>query len=79
LQISSSQELQPSNAETDEFPNNSLFTAVFLKIIKSAKNTKSYEQLIAALKKSMPDFQMPQEQMLGDLSLKLQLNKPFSI
>jgi len=79
LQISSSQEFQTSNAETDQFPNNSLFTAVFFKMIKSPKNTKSYEQLIAALKKSMPDFQMPKEQMLGDLSLKLQLNKPFSI
>ncbi len=79
LQISSSQEFQTSNAETDQFPNNSLFTAVFFKIIKSAKKIKSYEQLIATLKKSMPDFQMPKEQMLGDLSLKLQLNKPFSI
>jgi hypothetical protein len=79
LQISSSQEFQTSNAETDDFPNNSLFTAVFFKIIKSAKKIKSYEQLIATLKKSMPDFQMPKEQMLGDLNLKLQLNKPFSI
>jgi len=79
LQISSSQEFQTSNAETDQFPKNSLFTAVFFKLIKTAKNTKSYEQLIAALKKSMPDFQMPKEQMLGDLNLKLQLNKPFSI
>jgi hypothetical protein len=79
LQISSSQEFQTSNAETDQFPNNSLFTAVLFKIIKSAKKIKSYEQLIATLKKSMPDFQMPKEQMLGDLSLKLQLKKPFSI
>lgn len=79
LQISSSQEFQTSNAETDQFPNNSLFTAVLFKIMKSAKKIKSYEQLIATLKKSMPDFQMPKEQMLGDLSLKLQLNKPFSI
>ena len=79
LQISSSQEFQTSNAETDQFPNNSLFTAVLFKIIKSAKKIKSYEQLIATLKQSMPDFQMPKEQMLGDLSLKLQLNKPFSI
>jgi hypothetical protein len=79
LQISSSQEFQPSNAETAQFPNNSLFTAVLFKIIKSAKKIKSYEQLIATLKQSMPDFQMPKEQMLGDLSLKLQLNKPFSI
>ena len=79
LQISSSQEFQTSNAETDQFPNNSLFTAVFFKIINAAKKMKSYEQLIATLKKSMPDFQMPKEQMLGDLSLKLQLNKPFSI
>lgn len=79
LQISSSQEFQTSTAETDQFPRNSLFTAVLFKIIKSAKKIKSYEQLIATLKKSMPDFQMPKEQMLGDLSLKLQLNKPFSI
>jgi hypothetical protein len=79
LQISSSQEFQTSNAETDQFPNNSLFTAVLFKIIKSAKKIKSYEQLIATLKQSMPDFQMPKEQMLGDLSLKLQLDKPFSI
>ncbi|HET6723338.1 MAG TPA: caspase family protein [Chitinophagaceae bacterium] len=79
LQISSSQEFQTSNAETDQFPKNSLFTAVLFKIIGSAKKIKSYEQLIATLKKSMPDFQMPKEQMLGDLSLKLQLNKPFSI
>ena len=79
LQISSSQEFQTSNAETDQFPNNSLFTAVFFKIINAAKKMKSYEQLIATLKKTMPDFQMPKEQMLGDLSLKLQLNKPFSI
>ena len=79
LQISSSQEFQTSNAETDQFPKNSLFTAVLFKIIGSAKKIKSYEQLIATLKQSMPDFQMPKEQMLGDLSLKLQLNKPFSI
>ena len=79
LQISSSQEFQTSNAETAQFPKNSLFTAVFFKTIKSAKKVKSYEQLIATLKQSMPDFQMPKEQMLGDLSLKLQLNKPFSI
>jgi len=79
LQISSSQEFQPSNAETAQFPSNSLFTAVLFKIIKSAKKIKSYEQLIDTLKQSMPDFQMPKEQMLGDLSLKLQLNKPFSI
>jgi hypothetical protein len=79
LQISSSQEFQPSNAETAQFPKNSLFTAVLFKTINSAKKIKSYEQLIATLKQSMPDFQMPKEQMLGDLNLKLQLNKPFSI
>ena len=79
LQISSSQEYQTSKAENDQFPKTSLFTAVLFKIIGSAKKIKSYEQLIATLKQSMPDFQMPKEQMLGDLSLKLQLNKPFSI
>ena len=79
LQISSSQEFQTSNAETDDFPDNSLFTGVFFKVIKSPKNTRSYEQLIKTLKKSMPDSQMPKEQMLGDLNLKLQLNKPFTI
>jgi metacaspase-1 len=80
LQISSSQEFQTSNAETEQFPKNSLFTAVLFKVINSkTKKMKSYEQLIATIKKIMPDFQMPNEQMLGDLSLKIQLQKPFSI
>jgi metacaspase-1 len=79
LQISSSQEFQTSNAETEQFPNNSLFTAVLFKTLKSKKKMRSYEQLIATLKKVMPDWQMPKEQMLGDLNLKLQLDKPFSI
>jgi hypothetical protein len=79
LQISSSQEFQTSNAETDMFPKNSLFTAVFLKMMNSKKKSKSYEEMIATIKKLMPDWQMPKEQMLGDLSLKLQLQKPYSI
>lgn len=79
LQISSSQEFQTSNAETEQFPKNSLFTAVFFKIMKSTKKMKSYQHLIDTLKKSMPDFQMPKDQMLGDLNLKLNLKKPFSI
>jgi hypothetical protein len=56
-----------------------LFTAVLFKTLKSKKKMRSYEQLIATLKKVMPDWQMPKEQMLGDLNLKLQLDKPFSI
>jgi metacaspase-1 len=79
LQISSSQEYQTSNAETDMFPKNSLFTAVFFKIMKSAKKMRSYQHLIDTLKKTMPDSQMPKEQQLGDLNLKLILKKPFSI
>lgn len=76
LQISSSQEYQTSCAETDEFPDNSLFTAVFLKILKS-KKIKTYTALEAQLKKTMPDFQIPRMQVLGNSTLKMMAQKPF--
>ena len=78
LQIGSSQEGQTSSAETDHFPKNSLFTGVFLDKIKD-KKIKSYQQLISVLKQSMPDYQTPNEQILGSPTIKILLQKPFRI
>jgi metacaspase-1 len=78
LQISSSQEGQPSVPESQWFPDNSLFTGVLMKAFADTKY-KSYEQLVSDLKKIMPDFQTPNEQVLGDKSIKILLQSPFKI
>jgi hypothetical protein len=78
LQISSSQEGQPSVPESQWFPNNSLFTGVLLKAFADTKY-KSYEHLVSELKKIMPDFQTPNEQVLGDKKIKILLQSPFKI
>jgi hypothetical protein len=75
LQIASSQEWQPSIPETDNFPNNSLFTGVFMQQLKN-KKLSTYNQLIKETKKKMPDYQTPKHKIIGSKSLSL-LNEPF--
>lgn len=80
LQISSSQEWQESLAETDKYPANSLFTAVFLELLQATdKKIENYKQLISSVKKIMPDFQSPKHQLLGSKELKILLDKPIFV
>lgn len=78
LQFSSSQEGQPSVPESQFFPNNSLFTGLLLQQMGKEK-FKSYDQLISVMKRTMPDFQTPKEQVLGDEKIKILFEAPFKI
>lgn len=78
-QISSSSEYQPSYANTNEFPNNSLFTAIFIKTIKNGKYKGDYNQFVKKLKQQMPFDQQPNHQILGAALVKFDTQTPMAI
>jgi hypothetical protein len=78
-QISSSSEYQPSYADTNEFPNNSFFTAVFKTVIKNGKYKGNYNQFVKKLKQQMPYDQQPNHQMLGKPMVKFDNQSPLAI
>ncbi|MFN0275043.1 MAG: caspase family protein [Chitinophagales bacterium] len=79
LQISSSQEWQPSIPETDDFPKNSLFTGVMMKEIKENKKMKTFTDLIKQTKKKMPVYQTPKHQVIGSKNIPILSNGIFKI
>ncbi len=78
-QISSSSEYQPSYANTNEFPNNSFFTAVFKTIFKNGKYKGNYNQFVKKLKQQMPYDQQPNHQILGKPMVKFDNQSPLAI
>jgi len=78
-QISSSSEYQPSYANTNEFPNNSLFTAIFKKTFKNGKYKGNYNQFVKKLKQEMPYDQQPNHQILGAAMVKFDNQTPLTI
>jgi hypothetical protein len=78
-QISSSSEYQPSYADTNEFPTNSLFTAIFKKTIKNGKYKGNYNQFVKKLKQQMPFDQQPNHQVLGAALVKFDTQTPLAI
>lgn len=78
-QISSSSEYQPSYANTNEFPTNSLFTAIFKKALKNGKYKGDYNQFVKKLKQEMPYDQQPNHQILGAAMVKFDNQNPLAI
>jgi anti-sigma28 factor (negative regulator of flagellin synthesis) len=78
-QISSSSEYQPSYANTNAYPNNSLFTAIFKKAIKNGKYKGDYNQFVKKLKQGMPYDQQPNHQKLGAVMAKYDKQTPLFI
>ena len=77
--ISSSTEYQPSYADTQEFPKNSLFTAIFKIAFKNGKYKGNYNQFVKKLKKEMPYDQQPNHQQLGTPMEKFDNQNPLVI
>lgn len=78
-QISSSSEYQPSYANTNDYPNNSLFTAIFKKTIKNGKYKGDYNQFVKKIKQQMPLDQQPNHQILGAAMVKFDTQSPMAI
>jgi hypothetical protein len=78
-QISSSSEYQPSYANTNSYPNNSLFTAIFKKTIKNGKYKGDYNQFVKKIKQQMPLDQQPNHQILGAALVKFDTQTPMAI
>jgi hypothetical protein len=78
-QISSSSEYQPSYANTNAYPSNSLFTAIFKKTIRNGKYKGDYSQFVKKLKQQMPFDQQPNHQILGAAMVKFDIQRPMAI
>ncbi len=77
--LSSSQEFQPSMAETRAFPENSLFTAVLMKSWNKGKFKGNYAQFVKKVKSQMPIEQMPNHFTIGKNNTLFDSQRPFTI